>query len=88
MDKTTVVNTVRQYADAVTKEMSPASIVLYGSYAKGNAREDSDIDVAVIFDGFTGACSKHHPFFGEFAVKSASISSRFCSTARRTRAGL
>ena len=32
----------------------PAAIVLYGSYAKGNAHKDSDIDVAVIFDGFTG----------------------------------
>jgi predicted nucleotidyltransferase len=28
--------------------------MLFGSYAKGNARDESDIDVAVIFDGFTG----------------------------------
>jgi predicted nucleotidyltransferase len=43
-----------RYADAVTKELSPAAIVLYGSYAKGTAHEGSDIDVAVIFDGFRG----------------------------------
>ena len=28
--------------------------ILYGSYAKGSAREDSDIDVAVVFNGFQG----------------------------------
>ena len=54
LDKRTVISKVEQYADAVTSELSPAAVVLYGSYAKGNAREDSDIDVAVIFDGFTG----------------------------------
>ena len=54
LDKSTVVKTVEQYADILTKEISPAAVVLYGSYAKGNPREDSDIDVAVIFDGFTG----------------------------------
>ena len=54
LDKGTVINTVRQYADVVTKELSPASIVLYGSYVKGNPHEDSDIDVAVIFNGFSG----------------------------------
>ena len=54
LDQAAVVNTVKQYADVVTKELSPAAIVLYGSYAKGNPHEDSDIDVAVIFDNFTG----------------------------------
>ena len=54
LDKKTVVKTVKQYADIIRKEFSPAAIVLYGSYAKGTAGDDSDIDVAVIFDGFTG----------------------------------
>jgi len=54
LDKETVINIVKQYANVVTKELSPSAIVLFGSYAKGNARDDSDIDVAVIFDGFTG----------------------------------
>jgi len=49
-----VLKTVRQYASAVIKELAPDAIVLYGSYAKDNARDDSDIDVAIIFDGFTG----------------------------------
>ncbi|ACL21874.1 putative nucleotidyltransferases [Desulfitobacterium sp. LBE] len=54
LDKGTVINTVTQYADAVTKEFSPAAIVLFGSYAKGEAHDESDIDVAVIFNGFSG----------------------------------
>jgi uncharacterized protein len=29
-------------------------ILLYGSYAKGSAREDSDIDLIVISEGFEG----------------------------------
>ncbi|MCL1864753.1 MAG: nucleotidyltransferase domain-containing protein [Spirochaetes bacterium] len=54
LDKKTVINTVEQYAKIVAKELSPAAIVLYGSYAEGTAHEESDIDVAVIFDGFSG----------------------------------
>ncbi|MDR1193903.1 MAG: nucleotidyltransferase domain-containing protein, partial [Peptococcaceae bacterium] len=45
---------VKKYAEAVTREFSPSSIMLFGSYANGNAHDESDIDVAVIFDGFTG----------------------------------
>jgi predicted nucleotidyltransferase len=54
LDKAMAIDAVRRYADEVTKEFAPNAIVLYGSYAKGNANEDSDIDVAVIFDGFSG----------------------------------
>jgi predicted nucleotidyltransferase len=54
LDKSEVIDTVKRYADVVTKEFSPMSIILFGSYAKGNPREDSDIDVAVIFNGFSG----------------------------------
>jgi len=54
LDKKTVIDTVERYADLVKKELSPASIVLYGSHINGSPHEDSDIDVAVIFNGFTG----------------------------------
>ena len=54
LDKRTVVSTVERYAERVANEYKPSAIVLYGSHAKGNAHEDSDIDVAVVFDGFTG----------------------------------
>ena len=54
LDKKTVIDTVERYADLVKKELSPASIVLYGSHINGSPHEDSDIDVAVIFNGFSG----------------------------------
>jgi len=54
LDKTTVIDMVERYADLVKKELSPAFIVLYGSYVNGTPHEDSDIDVAIIFNGFSG----------------------------------
>lgn len=54
MDKNTALNYARQYAEKVKETCSPFAIVLYGSYAYGEPGEHSDIDIAVIFDGFTG----------------------------------
>jgi len=53
LDKTTVINTVERYTEAVTKEFSPSAVVLFGSYVNGNPHEDSDIDVGIIFNGFS-----------------------------------
>ena len=54
LDKETVIKAVEQYANLVAEEFSPEAVVLYGSYAKGNHHDDSDIDVAIIFNGFSG----------------------------------
>jgi len=54
LDQKAALSTVAHYADAVKKNFSPMAIVLFGSYSKGEPRDDSDIDVAVIFDGFAG----------------------------------
>jgi len=54
LDKGTVIDTVKRYAEAVKNEFSPSAVVLYGSYANGRPHEDSDIDVAVVFNGFSG----------------------------------
>lgn len=45
-----VLNIAREYANAVRGVMDTKGIYLYGSYAKGTAREDSDIDIAVVVD--------------------------------------
>ncbi|QGG48857.1 nucleotidyltransferase domain-containing protein [Heliorestis convoluta] len=45
---------VLQYAEQVNKEFKLKEIYLYGSYIKGNHTEDSDIDVAVVAENFTG----------------------------------
>jgi len=54
LDKEAVINTVERYAEAVTKEFSPIAVILFGSHENGNPTEDSDIDVGIVFDGFSG----------------------------------
>ena len=54
LDKRTLIDTVERYAEVVTKELSPSAVVLFGSYVNGNPHQDSDIDVGVVFDDFTG----------------------------------
>lgn len=50
MDYTAVREKVEHYAQLVTQVLHPKMIVVYGSYVKGTAREESDIDIAVIYD--------------------------------------
>ena len=50
MDKAAAIKCVKQYAHVVEKHYPVKMVILYGSYVKGTAREDSDIDVAVILD--------------------------------------
>lgn len=54
MDKSQVLARATKYAKLVSKEFKPQRILLYGSYAKGNWNEDSDIDIAVIVDEVQG----------------------------------
>ena len=44
----------KEYAAAVRKVMDATSIFLYGSYAKGRATKDSDIDIAVVVNQIPG----------------------------------
>lgn len=48
MDKEQAIQIVRDYKKAISDTFSTAKVYLYGSYSKGNARPESDIDVAVI----------------------------------------
>lgn len=50
MDKGYVTEQVKQYTEIVKQNLDVKKVILYGSYAKGTAREDSDIDVAIIID--------------------------------------
>lgn len=52
MDKGFITSIIELYADKVKDYYDLKSIILYGSYANGNPREDSDIDVAVIVKNF------------------------------------
>lgn len=48
MDNIEIINKLVNYKLLVSKYFDVDQVVLYGSYAKGNEREDSDIDVAII----------------------------------------
>ena len=48
MDKRQALGIAKKYAALVKEKMPFEKIVLFGSYAKGNFRKDSDIDIAVI----------------------------------------
>ncbi len=54
MDRNDAVQIARRYSDAVRKRMRVRKVLLYGSQAQGSAREDSDIDIAVIVRGLRG----------------------------------
>jgi len=54
MDKESAINLAKQYSELVSQHMSARLVVLYGSYAKGIATPDSDIDIAVIVDKLDG----------------------------------
>ena len=48
MDKEQVIDIVREYKRLVNTAIDDAQVYLYGSYSKGNAHANSDIDVAVV----------------------------------------
>lgn len=48
MDKSEVVNILSKYKMLISRHFDVESMILFGSYAKGNQKEDSDIDVAVV----------------------------------------
>lgn len=53
MDKNEVISIVSKYKVLVSKHFDIENMVLFGSYAKGNQKEDSDIDVAIVVNSIT-----------------------------------
>ncbi|WP_338602586.1 nucleotidyltransferase domain-containing protein [Sulfolobus tengchongensis] len=49
-----VINRVREFAEELKRRFGKVSVVLYGSYARGDFNLWSDIDVIVISEGFEG----------------------------------
>jgi len=41
---------IRKYARTLGRQFRPKRVVLFGSYARGKATEDSDVDLLVIMD--------------------------------------
>ena len=53
-DRKAVEDIVIRYVELVKKKLNVHSAYLYGSYAKGTYTEDSDIDIAIVADEFSG----------------------------------
>ena len=45
-----VLERVKRYKDRVVKELKPTSVILFGSFARGDINEGSDVDIMVIAD--------------------------------------
>ena len=45
-----VKKSVMRFSEYISRELPVRKVLLYGSYAKGSAQTDSDIDVAVFVD--------------------------------------
>jgi predicted nucleotidyltransferase len=54
MDKTEVIELVRIYKKLLKKHFGPVDVYLFGSYANNSFKNDSDIDVAVVFENIEG----------------------------------
>ena len=55
MDKRAAVDIVTRFRKSIeARGIRPQRVILYGSYAAGTNKDDSDIDVVVISDDFTG----------------------------------
>lgn len=52
MDKRDALEVANQYAKVLNNKFEFLKIFLFGSYAKGNYHEDSDIDIAVVFKDY------------------------------------
>jgi len=50
MDQAEAIKKAMAFSALIVDRFKPDAVVLYGSYAKGTQKEDSDIDIAVICD--------------------------------------
>jgi predicted nucleotidyltransferase len=51
MDKEEIIKIAEEYISAVSTKFALQKAVLFGSYAKGDFRPDSDIDIALVLTG-------------------------------------
>jgi len=69
LDKATAREIALKYSDEVRKNLDPTKVVLFGSYVNGTPNENSDIDIAIIMNGFQGDWLKTSSFLGRLNRK-------------------
>ena len=53
MDKTDALIIAQKYAEIIKDNFDFQKLILFGSHAKGNPHEESDIDIAIVFSDYT-----------------------------------
>ncbi|MCL2056345.1 MAG: nucleotidyltransferase domain-containing protein [Oscillospiraceae bacterium] len=54
LDKAKARQIAQEYTNEVCRALNPKSVILFGSFVNGTPHEYSDIDIAVVFDGYKG----------------------------------
>ena len=54
MDKIEAISKLKKYKKLLSKKMVFDQMILFGSYAKDNADENSDVDVAIVVEEISG----------------------------------
>lgn len=67
MGKEDVIENIKRFSVELGKQIKFKKIILFGSFARGTANADSDIDVAVIVDKFPGDFLKTTPVLWRIA---------------------
>ena len=62
---------IRRLADTIVREYRPERVVLFGSYASGTAREDSDIDLLVVMQFRGNRVRKAVEILGKLETRAA-----------------
>ena len=70
LDRNDAIEIVRNYANDIESHgVKLRNVILYGSFAKGNQHEWSDIDVALVADEFTGFYFYDNDLFPYVGIK-------------------
>jgi predicted nucleotidyltransferase len=64
-------NIVSRFIALVSVEFPVKGVYLFGSYAKGTAHDNSDIDIAIVSDKFEGRRFWDREKLGKYVIKSS-----------------
>lgn len=62
---------INKFVAMISAEFPIKEVYLFGSYAIGNPRENSDIDIAIISDNFEGRRFWDREKLGKYIIKSS-----------------
>ncbi len=54
MDRKTVIKEIKSFIRSLSKEITIKEVILFGSRARGDEEDESDIDLMIISDDFEG----------------------------------